>query len=419
MRECLWLEPYRRGARAAVCLTDHADYDSVEKLGLLANRFIRHGIRVTKSVFPQSDPILGKAEPGLDVSPYRKLVETLREHGNEIAFHGFGPRAAAPSIKECARRAALMREFDATTWIDHGTGEYLFSRSSTLPDGRSLTAFLEDFGVRNYWSYVDIWNNPFHDTSILASRTESDVCSDVAFSLRSVGQFSLQKRAYALSHGLRAVFGERAAVSIMQQPLRRQRWRDALHSRAFLLRLRRAPVVLYGMDGSAALALAANSLWVFDTILLNHLGLQLRPEALKGLVRNSGLLLGHCYFGAHRSYMWGNCFVGEGTGVTLDPKFEADLERLGDLQQTGELVTLSFAELRESLESFRDSQMIRNEEGWVIRQASRGRAIVAGDREWMMRVSCERADGWSRGAIGYLRLPEMAGGDLCRVRVER
>lgn len=41
LEECLWIEPYPRGARAALCLTDHADFDSVPKMELLSDVFVK------------------------------------------------------------------------------------------------------------------------------------------------------------------------------------------------------------------------------------------------------------------------------------------------------------------------------------------------------------------------------------------
>src|SRR5207249_742256 len=48
LSDCLWLEPYPSGAQAAMCVTDHADFDSVEKLRLLVDLFVTHDFRLTK-----------------------------------------------------------------------------------------------------------------------------------------------------------------------------------------------------------------------------------------------------------------------------------------------------------------------------------------------------------------------------------
>src|SRR5207248_6638562 len=160
LSECIWLEPYPEGARAAICLTDHADFDSIETMRLLVPAFIRNGIRFTKSAFPHSDPHPRKREPGLDVPEYACLIDELYATGSEIAFHGLTPRVQAPGIEECGRRTQMMARYAPQTWIDHGSGAYLFSRNGYLPNGRRLVDVLDRYGILNYWSYFDLWDNP-------------------------------------------------------------------------------------------------------------------------------------------------------------------------------------------------------------------------------------------------------------------
>jgi hypothetical protein len=180
--ECAWIEPYPDGAGAAVCLTDHADFDSPEKAQLIADNFIRRDLYMTKTVFPAADlPASTRWEPtGLDKPLYRTSIDRLFEHGSEIALHGFTPRRDAPPLSECKRRLDLLRDYRLTTWIDHGTGDYLFSRGGRMTEGVNLESLLEPSGVRNYWSYFDLWDNPFgKNPSLLSKRFSLDVISDL------------------------------------------------------------------------------------------------------------------------------------------------------------------------------------------------------------------------------------------------
>jgi hypothetical protein len=401
--ECLWLEPYPRGARAAICLTDHADFDSVDKLELLVDLFIKNNFRFTKTVFPQSEPIKGKAEPGMDVRQYANLIERLYEQGSEIAYHGFGPRVQAPSMEECVRRAEVMRRFQATTWTDHGTGSYLFSRGGTLKDGTKLTEFLKPFGVINYWSYTDIWNNPFRNLKCWQTRGVASIPGDMLVGFSSAQ--TLGGASYLLMHAFSNILGEQGREALRVAPLQKRNWMKALSSHKQIQSLITSPVVIYGQDGSG-FSLNIEGVWIFDTILLNHLAIQLEPRLIDRLYEESGLLVAHCYLGATHKYIFGNCFIDSQPGLSLEPSFVRNIEYLAERQRRGDVVSLSFAQLRECLVSFVKTSLVRHEYGWLARtDAGRSQLVIAGECSVIAAAVCEHSDKYFSNHIGYITLP--------------
>jgi hypothetical protein len=389
--ECLWVEPYPGGARAAICLTDHADFDTVDGVGHLAELFGRAEFRFTKSVFPHSQPRRAKNEPGLDVPPYARLIDRLYEQGTEIAFHGFGPRVECPAAPECARRARLMERYQPTTWIDHGTGSYLFSRSARLPDGTALLEFLAGLGVKNYWSYVDLWEDPLTDLSIWSRRSERDLVPEAPAAVRRLGVRE------AMLHPLRNLVGSEAAPGLRSRPPDGKRWRAAWRSWRALRELRASPLGIYGLDG-AGWECGLSGRWVFDTVLLKHPAAQLQPSLVERLCARSGLLLGHVYLCRRGAADWSGW-----------------LQNISERQKTGDLVTVSFAGLRRALESAAQARLARQHWGWTLRAAAEGPLVAAAERAMLERTAAGGGRLY-RGLVGYLEVPP---GGSVEVRLDR
>ena len=417
LSDCLWLEPYPAGARAAICLTDHADFDTVEKLHLLTDLFVRTDFRLTKSVFPKSDPVGRKCEPGLDVAEYAAVVATLYEHGTEIAYHGFGPRAPAPPVEECVRRTQALRPFRPTTWIDHGTGSYLFSRRGFLPGGRELTTFLQSYGVRNYWSYADFWENPFRDLSSWQTRPDGDVFWDLVTGARLLRSARPSQLAMLLIQGLKNSYGPHRIGAIRRAPFAVGNWADALRHRTRLHALRAKPFVVYGLDGRD-FALSHSGTWVFDTMLLNHLTVQLRPELVDRLCDDSGLLLGHSYLSCEHHYIAGNCITRSRGRLRVSQAFAQNLEHLAARQRAGDVISLSFAGLRAALTAFSRASLCRTESGWSARGGERGGvAVIAGDRTV---ISGSQLHGTATSALrNHLGLVELPPGGAVTIMISQ
>ncbi len=372
--DAVWLEPYPNGARSVICLTDHPDYDSVVKLRLLSELFSKNNIRITKGVFPSSDPEIGRVEPGLDVPAYKGFVDLLYEGGSEIAYHGFSPGRDAPPLSVCLRRIDMMSQYFPKTWIDHGTGDYLFSRNAVLKEGIDLVEMLSKVGVENYWSYTDVWENPARDLHVWAKRKLFLAFSNVFHFLWDKKRVRVPQLLYYGSSVPKNVLGQYHVRPIMKTPWRLGAWKSvAAHARG-LRYYHENPMVLYDMSGHCSF-MSGERIWLFDTILLNHLAFQLRPPNVDLLCKENGLLLGHCYFG-HQKNKYGtmNCFVEDGAYPVLIPEFVEDIEYISEKQSQRELVTLSFAALRDALTNFAQASIVRTQNGWEI---NGGKVVVA------------------------------------------
>jgi hypothetical protein len=366
LEDCSWIEPYPDGARAVICLTDHADFDSPEKAKLIADQLVRRDVRITKSVFPAADPPSPWPweETGLDNADYRGSIERLVENGSEIALHGFTPKRDAPPLSECKRRLDLVRQYGLTTWIDHGIGDYLFSRGGRLPGGVTLETLLEENGIQNYWSYFDVWDNPFgKDLSVLAARSGLNVVSDFVSRNHCWPKTSRREALWFALHEFRNIVGDSNDLPIRQSPWRLAAWRKGFQWYLIARQVRRAPLGIYGRDG-AVFQQSLQSPWVFDTVLLNHLSLQLAPAMINKLIRTGGLLVAHSYMTCEFDYARRNVFQRQNGRVAVDPAFETALDYISDRQRSAELMTMSFAQLRQCLDLFVRTRLRRTKTGW-------------------------------------------------------
>jgi hypothetical protein len=407
--DCMWIEPYPEGARAALCITDHPDFDTVEKLRPLLDLFRRLELRVTKGVFPVRDPLGAKQEPGLDVPNYRALVEELFEAGSEIAFHGIGPRPRAPEPDEFRRRLELLRPFSPTTWIDHGVGGYLFTRQARLGGGESLVDLLTEAGIVNYWGYVDNWSNPFGDLRSDSFRSDLDALAEF---LRAMAVVTGSARGakgllYPAAHLANNLLGENGALAVRGRPLAGAAWRVAGSSRRSHRAGCERPMPIYGTDGRAP-GLTGGPLWVFDTVLLSHPAFQLSPSAVDRLCGSSGYSLVHCYLTCTHPYIGGGCFA-RGSTSSLHAGFVASLEHVAQRQRDGELCVLPFRDLRAALSSFGRTRLERTGEGWKFSAGSDGgRTVVGGSRAAIGKARCEKGE-IVGGRHPRLRVPAQPG----------
>jgi|CXWL01.1.fsa_nt_gi hypothetical protein len=366
LEDAVWFEPYSNGARSVICLTDHPDFDSVAKLRLLSELFSKTNIRITKGVFPSSDPAIGRMEPGLDVPEYKSYVDLLYEGGSEIAYHGLSPGRDAPPLSECLRRIDMMSQYSPKTWIDHGTGDYLFSRNAVLKEGASLVEILSKVGIENYWSYTDVWENPARNLHVWAQRQLFLAFSNVLYFLWDKKRVRVPQLLYYGSSIPKNLLGQYHVRPIMNAPWKMRAWKSVAAQARGLQYCRRNPMALYDMSGQCSF-MSKERMWVFDTILCNHLAFQLRPPNVDSLCKENGLLLAHCYFG-HQKNKYGtmNCFAGDGARVTAISEFVENVQYISEKQSQRELVTLSFAALREALTNFAKASLVRRASGWEI-----------------------------------------------------
>jgi hypothetical protein len=363
MSECIWFEPFPAGAKGVLCITDHADFDSVEKLRILAPLVRDTGLRFTKSVFPHSDPHptrRDKAEPGLDDPAYYREIRQLYELGVEIAYHGFSPRTQAPPLDDCKQRCELMNQFSPETWIDHGTGDYLFSRKALL-DGTSLVSFLNARGIRNYWSYFDVWDNPWTDLNSWRPSGPGRLIEETLQFVTHISRTSAPSIRHRARHLTANVLGSDGYRALAARKLRR-----ASYDINRLWSLRSRPQLLYGSDG-LQLLFAPSDTVIFDTTLLNHLALQTSPYLLDRLAADSGVCIAHTYLGWKPQFA-SNVFTQRNDGtLQLAQSFRENMEHASRLQKRRDLITLPFSFLRKSLAAFSNARMMRTARGWRIK----------------------------------------------------
>lgn len=366
LKEAVWLEPYPNGARSVICLTDHPDFDSVAKLRLLSELFSQNNFRITKGVFPNSDPGLGRTEPGIDVSEYKHYINVLYESGSEVAYHGLSPRRDAPPLSECLRRIDMMGEYSPKTWIDHGVGDYLFSRNAVFKEGPSLLEVLDKVGIENYWSYTDVWENPARDLHVWTKRKPFIAFSNMLYFLWDIKRVSAPLLIYYGSSVLKNLLGPLHLRPIMNAPWSMGAWKSVVAQARSLKYCHGNPMVLYNMSGQCSF-MGNEKIWIFDTILLNHMAFQLRPQNIDSLCKHNGMLLAHCYLG-HQKNKYGtkNCFVDDGANPALIPEFVENIKYISEKQSQKEVATLSFSALREALTDFATASLVRTENGWVI-----------------------------------------------------
>jgi hypothetical protein len=169
-----------------------------------------------------------------------------------------------------------------------------------------------------------------------------------------------------------------------------------------LLNLKRFPQVIYGRDGTN-ISLNLKELWIFDTVLLNHLGVQLRPELIDRLCRESGLVIAHCYFCAQRSHL-NNCFDNYSATLKLNSGFVTGVEEIGRRQKEKEIVSIPFQELREVLTGFFTSMLLRTTCGWHLQTYSHNNIVIAGQKKFISSFQSDNAEEWYKGEVGYLEL---------------
>jgi hypothetical protein len=402
LQDAVWLEPYPNAARSVICLTDHPDYDSVSQLRLLHELFSKNNIRITKGVFPKSDPKPGYLEPGLDVPEYKTYIDLLYESGSEIAYHGLSPRLNPPSLSECLRRIEMMNRYSPKTWIDHGCGNYLFSRNAVFKEGARLVDTLGKAGVENYWSYTDVWENPARHLDVWKQRRLFSAFSNFVSFLWDKKRVSIPLMLYYGSSTLKNLLGSFHIRPILNKPSRLGVWALVAARSRRLKYYHENHLIFYDLDGQFA-PMNNQAIWVFDTVLLNHLAFQLRPGNIDLLCEQNGLLLAHCYF-AHQKSSYGtiNCFINKGENVQLIPEFIENVEYISTMQSRKELITLSFNALRNALTNFANASLIRTSSGWEIEAK---KTVVASQQSAYLLGFNKQ---WHKGNVYYTEVEERA-----------
>ncbi|MBL8130240.1 MAG: hypothetical protein JNL42_00155 [Anaerolineae bacterium] len=177
--------PWRFPNRALSCMviTDHADWDTAEKIeALYSDSSGIRGTRVktTKSVFYATvghESINKSFQPdGLDVPAFATQIDSLHEAGHEVCPHSFSVRPKR-DVKDLPRETALSvldlfaERYQSGTWIDHGRFER-FNYSQLGWDSSSpwyLVDLLHQRGFSAIWSYYDTLRYPVNHINQLGT----------------------------------------------------------------------------------------------------------------------------------------------------------------------------------------------------------------------------------------------------------
>jgi len=371
LSDAVWKEPFPGAARSVICITDHPDWDSVPKASALCDLFADHGLRITKGVFPVADSGWDYG-PGLDSPEYAAVIDRWHEAGHEIAYHGLGSGMHAPAdADECLRRMDRLDPYTPRTWIDHSCGEHTFARAARLPGDIDLVAVLAAKGVRNFWSYADVWQNPASDLQVVKSRSAHSAFADflrLAWRRGYVGPLQL---AYLGTIPIKNLTGPSQYRDFLREPWSVSQWCRMRANYRLLRVLNRRPLCLYGLNGDF-FSLDPDGTMIFDTLLLNHVALQLCPSNIERLVRDNGVLIAHTYLAAVHKKGGRNCFRVDRETQFLEG-FRENIQHISALQKRGDLVTLPITDLREALLRHSQMRIVKTADGWEVR----GDAVVS------------------------------------------
>jgi len=373
-------------------ITDHCDFDDVERLRAVAlgdgryGGWVGRGLRLTKGVFAIESEVRGRAAaPTLRDAGYRALVHRLHDDGSEIAPHGVNESGNVPPAVFHAALAAVARDFAPRTWIDHGlTLHYCYTMGGADHPGYALLTRLRDLGFSTLWSYHDAPSDAAGslDTSASASprigvraaraashlvRGRPLVAAHYARSaLRArldgplgdaVGRSLSALRDVYLGRGrpigARALHATRTVGSTLATLARGHAGEVAPrdpHTRAELLAM--APVVY--PERAVPLAQARpDELLLFATTEVLHTRDAYTPDALARLVARRGAHVGHCYLLNRLPYIAG--LFDRGEEARLGDAWAGFVDALAAAVQDGRVWNPPVCDLAEWL---RDTQQV-------------------------------------------------------------
>jgi hypothetical protein len=90
-----------------------------------------------------------------------------------------------------------------------------------------------------------------------------------------------------------------------------------------------------------------------------------------------------------------NCFAKDGAYPELIPEFIEDIKYISEKQTQREVVTLSFAALRDALTNFVKASIVRTQNGWEINGS---KAVVATNQPLSFSTASMQ---WSKQKVHY------------------
>ena len=154
---------YPLGCKAAFVLTDHCDFDTIEKLELFLNGnnnngWLNRGLKITKGVFA-----LGAKEDetrrsdSLEDEAYKQLINKLLKDGSEIVHHALKHSGQLTSQQFHDTFTAFAKTYNPKTWIDHGSYiKYCYSQGGKYNPDFLLIKNMKNEGYNNLWSFDDV-----------------------------------------------------------------------------------------------------------------------------------------------------------------------------------------------------------------------------------------------------------------------
>ena len=92
------------------------------------------------------------------------------------------------------------------------------------------------------------------------------------------------------------------------------------------------------------------------------------------------------------------------------------MEYISERQRAGDLISVSFAQLRATLEAFSRSIMVRQDHGWKIEVKGGSSPVIVSSRQAIMKPECDGSIKWSEG-VAYIMAPQ--GSNLLKKRCDR
>lgn len=184
-------QPWRfpDGKLACFVITDHADWDTTEKIQSLysePNGINATHIKTTKSVFYGTIPFRTPEKifqpDGLDVPGFTKIADELHAAGHEICPHSIvvRPRTGESYVPKQLVVNALdwfALHYSSGTWIDHAMSPgQAINYSQQGYDSTSewyLLNLIRERGFINIWSYYDFLDYPAYNINQLSFPDDS------------------------------------------------------------------------------------------------------------------------------------------------------------------------------------------------------------------------------------------------------
>mgnify|MGYP001154922530 CR=1 FL=1 len=167
-RKTSWLPSFYPGqCEATIIMTDHSDFDAVDKLreflyGQNNDGWINKGLKYTKGVFCFSPlPEEQRKSDDLEIGDYKRLIDILYNDGSEVCPHALKHSGQISAEQFQLGLRVLSTYYNPTTWIDHGSYlKYCYSQNGHLNEDYRLLDTLSNYSYSSLWSYHDINLDP-------------------------------------------------------------------------------------------------------------------------------------------------------------------------------------------------------------------------------------------------------------------